>query len=137
MRYVEPATGGHRLRVLHVPDRRKRAVYLYLGSPTIDFAGVSLNRYEQLLLDYVQSHPDESDYWEVQVRALEDSHPAQLARVHELNRLLWAYFVERGGSVAQFGDIFSREGDAVISMRNLAEYLIERWTPPPRRGSRS
>lgn len=114
-----------------------QAVCLYLGPPTTDFSGVSLNRYEQLLLDYVQSHPDESDYWEVQVRALEDSHPAHLTRVHELNRLLWAYFVERGGSVPQFGDIFNREGDAVISMRNLAEYLIERWTPPPRRGSRA
>lgn len=98
---------------------------------------MSLNRYEQLLLDYVQSHPDESDYWEVQVLALQDTQPAHLARVHELNRLLWAYFVERGSSVARFGDIFAREGNAVISMRNLAEYLIERWTPPSRKRSRS
>lgn len=112
-------------------------VCLYLDRLTPDFAGVSLNRYEQLLLDYVQVNPDECDYWEVQVRALQDSHPAHLDRVLELNRLLWAYFIERGGSVPPFVDILSREGDAVISMRNLAEFLIERWTPRPRKRSRS
>ncbi len=134
MRFVEPATGGRWLRVLRVPDRNDFRVYLYLRGPRPDFAGVSLNRYEQLLLDYIQSQPDESDFWEVQVKALQDSHPAHLARVHELNRLLWAYFVERGGSVPSFAEI-TGTGDTAISMRNLAEFLIERWSPRPRRRS--
>jgi len=95
---------------------------------------VSLNRYEQMLLDYVRDHQDESDYWQGIVRDLGRTHPDRAGRSQELNRLLWAYFRERAGHVPPFSDVFNREGQAAISMRNLAEYLIERWTPAVRAG---
>ena len=98
---------------------------------------MSLNRYEQLLLDYVRDHQDESDYWQGIVRDLGATHPGRIGQVQELNRLLWAYFRERAGHVPPFSDVFKREGQAVISMRNLAEYLIERWTPKTRAGRRA
>lgn len=90
-----------------------------------------------MLLDYVREHQDESDYWEGIVRDLGHTHPGRIGRVQELNRLLWAYFRERAGQVPPFSDVFNLEGPAVISMRNLAEYLIERWTPKTRTGRRS
>ena len=101
-----------------------------------DLRGVSLNRYEQILLDYFRDNQDESDYWQVVARDLGHSHPNQIARVQELSRLLWAYFRERADHVAPFSHVFNREGQSVISMHNLAHYLIERWTPTTRTGRR-
>ena len=98
---------------------------------------MSLNRYEQMLLDYVRDHQDESDYWQGIVRDLGHTHPGRIGRVQELNRLLWSYFRERADHAPPFSDVFSREGQAAISMRNLAEYLIERWTPTVRAGRRT
>jgi len=100
------------------------------------FPPVSLNRYEQMLLDYVRDHQDESDHWRNIVRDLRHTHPGRTVRSQELNRLLWAYFQERAAHVPPFSGVFKREGQAVISMQNLAEYLIDRWTPALRAGRR-
>lgn len=90
---------------------------------------MSLNRYEQMLLDYVHAHPDETDFWQQQVEALRLSHPVHNRRVEELSRRLWEYSLERGRHVPGLASVFTREGPVTISMRNLAEYLIERWSP--------
>ena len=129
MRFIGPATGGQPVAgspfVGGSPEKP-----LYLRRNQDKRLRVSLNRYEQMLLDYVHEHPDETDFWRNQVTALRESYPEHTRRVEELNRMLWSYYAERGRHVPRFATVFSREGRATISMRNLAEYLIERWSPP-------
>jgi hypothetical protein len=96
---------------------------------------MSLNRYEQILYDYISAHPEENRFWQDKVRAAagEAVRPAAAAG---LNQELWDYFVERSGHVPPFSEIASREGLARISMMNLAEFLLSQWAPPqPKRAS--
>jgi hypothetical protein len=90
--------------------------------------GVSLNRYEQTLYDYVKSHPDERQYWQDKVRALvADSidTPAGVARV---DSELWRYFEERSAVLPSFGGTERQSGLRRTSMKSLAELLIRLWT---------
>src|ERR1017187_10281439 len=57
--------------------------------------GMSLNRYEQTLYDYVKGHADERQHWQHKVRAiLADSAeiPGAVARI---DSELWRYYEER------------------------------------------
>lgn len=88
---------------------------------------MSLNRSEQMVLDYVGSHPDERQYWMDKVRSTSrtssDDHEA--ARLLELE--LWAYYLERSQVVEPFKSTVLREGKTRTSMRNLAEYWCRLW----------
>jgi hypothetical protein len=91
---------------------------------------VSLNRSEQSLLDYVEKHSEERQYWLHKVRA----DAAGCTNDHEaatvLEPELWRYYVERSQVVPIFIEHAQREGLRRTSMRNLAEYLIRLWAAP-------
>jgi hypothetical protein len=96
---------------------------------------MSLNRFEQQVLDYIQRNPEERHYWEQKVRAVAaaegDVHAASLA----LDAGLWDYVQERARVVAEFREYGPPPGRAVakrISLRNLAEYWLRMWAPPKR-----
>ncbi len=91
---------------------------------------MSLNRYEQMLLDYVQSHPDEKHYWKERVLEIDKLPLLREQIVIELNGQLWSYFEERSRHESPFKDIVMHEGSGKISMLNLSEYLLATWTPP-------
>lgn len=96
-------------------------------------AGVSLNRSEQQLFDYVQKHPEELRFWGDKVRAIGASADPHAAAVR-LEAELWAYYKERSEVVPNFRAQAAREGLARVSLRNLSEYLLRLWCPPrPRR----
>ena len=97
---------------------------------------MSLNRSEQLLHDYVQSHPDERQYWisKVQTIVRESSEPAQ--GVSRLDAELWRYYLERSEVAPVFITAAKAFGLKRTSMKNLSEYLIRVWTEPrPRKVS--
>lgn len=91
---------------------------------------MSLNRSEQMIMDYVQSHAEERQYWQEKVRStvrtcVNDAEAASL-----LDTDLWYYFRERSQVVEPFKGFAKREGLQRTSMKNLAEYWIRVWMPP-------
>lgn len=92
---------------------------------------MSLNRSEQLVLDYFQSHPEERHHWQSKVRkTAAESLDIHLA-ASRLDGELWRYYEERSAVVAPFREVAQREGLRRVSMKNLAEYLIRLWAPSP------
>jgi hypothetical protein len=96
---------------------------------------MSLNRFEQQVLDYIQRNPEERHYWEQKVRAVAaaegDVHTASLV----IDAALWEYVQERARVVAEFSEYGPPPGKAFakrISLRNLAEYWLRMWVPPKR-----
>ncbi|ACB73391.1 hypothetical protein [Opitutus terrae] len=94
---------------------------------------MSLNRSEQMVFDYIQTHPEERQYWVEKVqktsRAASDQHEA----ARELANDLWRYFEERSAVASPFKEMAQREGVRQTSMKNLAEYLLRLWTTPRRK----
>lgn len=88
--------------------------------------GVSLNRYEQAIFEYLQSHPEEGRHWEnkVATRAARGELPASL-----LVEELWEYVRERSVHTQPFSDWAARGGVQRSSLRNLADYLLRLWGP--------
>jgi|GEM_PF-737910 len=96
--------------------------------------GVSLNRFEQALYDYVKGHPEERQYWHDKVRALLAESVDMAGAVARVDSELWRYFVERSSVLPAFGGTERGPGIRRTSMKNLAEFLIRLWTEPrPRR----
>jgi hypothetical protein len=93
-------------------------------------AGVSLNRSEQMIFDYLQGNPDERHFWQDKVRSTAKSEPDEHEAARLLEADLWGYYVERSGVVSPFRDEAGREGLPRTSMRNLAELLLRLWTEP-------
>jgi hypothetical protein len=95
------------------------------------FYGMSLNRYEQALCDYISRQAEERRHW--QQKVAETTHrpadPAATSRL--LERELWDYFAERSQHVAGLCDL-NAGGLRRVSMQNLAEYLVRLWGPPPK-----
>jgi hypothetical protein len=93
---------------------------------------MSLNRVEQMLLDYWEKHLDEKRHWQFKVReAAAAADPLAAARLIE--RDLWRYFEERSGQVEPFRSTAGRYGCQRISLLNLAEYVVRLWGPPVKR----
>jgi hypothetical protein len=106
---------------------KSNAVVLHKNSPSM-----SLNRYEQAVYDYWETHPEEKRHWHTKVCEAargETAEPGHAAR--ELERELWAYLVERTQHVPQFRDL-NTGGLRRISLLNLADYLMRLWGPPPK-----
>ncbi len=96
------------------------------------FFCMSLNRCEQTVFDYWQSHPDERSHWRSKVNEVAQNQagsPVEMAR--RLERELWEYFIERTRHVAPFREVNAGELRRV-SLMNLAEYVILLWGPPPK-----
>jgi hypothetical protein len=83
-----------------------------------------------MILDYVQSHADERQYWQDKVRTVAGNTPSDPAAATELDFELWHYYAERSRVVDPFKAIVQKEGLKRISMRNLAEYWLRIWTSP-------
>jgi len=83
-----------------------------------------------MILDYVQLHADERQFWQDKVRSIGKSAPTDAAAASELDIELWQYFVERSRVVEPFKSAAQRDGLKRISMRSLAEYWIRMWIAP-------
>ena len=99
--------------------------------------GMSLNRNEQMLCDYVLANSDERHFWEekVHTRAKEsqDRHAVSAALAEEL----WRYFEERSGVAEPFRGQALREGLLRTSMRNLADLWLRQWAPIKTKAART
>jgi hypothetical protein len=93
-------------------------------------ARVSLNRCEQRLFDYLQTHKDERQFWEGKVRIFVREVPDDHLAASRLDAELWRYYMERSAVVEPFKSAASHEGLRRTSMRNLAELLVRLWTEP-------
>src|SRR5689334_19554096 len=93
-------------------------------------AGVSLNRTEQRLFDYVERHPEERHFWFGKVQRIAGELPDPHAAATRLEVELWNYYRERAGVAAELREAAQREGLARTSMKNLAEYLMRLWVAP-------
>lgn len=92
------------------------------------FYGMSLNRYEQALCDYISRQAEERRHWQQKV-ADATRRPADPATVsHSLERDLWDYFTERSRQVPALRDL-NAGGLRRVSLQNLAEYLLRLWGP--------
>lgn len=94
---------------------------------------MSLNRSEQMVFDYIQSHPEERQYWVDKVRKTSGAHADDHAAAMLLESELWRYFEERSGVASPFREEAQRHGLRRTSMRNLAEYVLRLWAPPRRK----
>lgn len=90
---------------------------------------MSLNRYEQMLFNYVDSNPDERVYWRSRVTELANSKRRREEAVLNLNQMLWEYFEERARFESPFREVAIHEGLQRISMLNLSERLLALWAP--------
>lgn len=94
---------------------------------------MSLNRSEQALYDYIQTHRDERQFWEQKVH----SAAVRARDAHEvaarLEGELWRYFEERSAVASPLKEQARVDGLKKTSMRNLAELLVRLWTSPEER----
>ena len=91
---------------------------------------MSLNRSEQMVFDYLKSHPDERHYWVAKVQKTAAAGADEALATARLESELWRYFEERSAVAAPFKDVARREGLQRTSMKNLAEHLLRLWVAP-------
>lgn len=97
---------------------------------------MSLNRCEQMILDYVMSHKEERQFWEEKVRSAGRASADDHGAAFQLDMDLWDYFRERSAVTEPFKGHAQREGLRRISMKNLAEYWLRVWLPPRKKKTR-
>jgi hypothetical protein len=91
---------------------------------------MSLNRCEQRVFDYLQTHPEERHYWQGKFqRALKAAEDERVA-VDNLAHDLWFYYEERSAVASPFMEATRVEGLRRTSMKNLAELLWRLWIQP-------
>ena len=91
---------------------------------------MSLNRFEQLVFDYLRGHADERQYWQDKVRMIVTQSRSLHQAAAQLDGEFWRYFEERSGSVPTFKKMMGSPAPRRVSMTNLAELLIRLWTEP-------
>lgn len=91
---------------------------------------MSLNRCEQRIFDYLQSHPDERHHWQTKFQTAAKSADSVHVASDQLARELWSYYEERSVVVQPFKEAVRIEGLHRTSMKNLAELLLRLWTEP-------
>jgi hypothetical protein len=94
------------------------------------FGGVSLNRSEQQIFEYIEANREERHFWEYKVRAFASKSMELTAAAHLIEGELWRYYVERAAVVPEFKRIVEREGLRRVSMHNLADHLLRLWVAP-------
>ena len=92
--------------------------------------GMSLNRAEQRLFDYIQGNPEERQYWQTKVQTIAAGAGDIHAAASGLKSELWRYHEERSAVVPAFGDPAVRGTGGRTSMKNLAEHLLRLWVAP-------
>ncbi len=112
-------------------QRRARGGFCSCFSEGASHVGrMSLNRSEQRVFDYVQSHPDERHYWITKVQTVCRGAQNDLAAVIPLELELWRYYVERSAVASPFKEAARVEGLKRTSMKNLAELWVRLWAEP-------
>lgn len=106
-----------------------RVCSCYCGRWT-HFGGVSLNRSEQQIYEYIEANREERHFWEYKVRGYASKSPELSEAARQIEGELWRYYLERSAVVPDFKRIAEREGLRRVSFRNLAEYLLRLWVPP-------
>ena len=91
---------------------------------------MSLNRSEQRVFDYLQSHADERLFWQQKVRGVAKNVENDHVAVARLEPELWRYYVERSAVVPSFREAARIEGLGRTSMKNLAELMLRLWVEP-------
>lgn len=91
---------------------------------------MSLNRSEQRVYDYWQSHRDERQFWQEKVRACAKSSADDHVAAAWLDGELWRYYQERSAVAAPFKEAVVHEGLKRTSMKNLAELVLRLWVEP-------
>ena len=94
------------------------------------FGGVSLNRSEQQIFEYIETNRDERHFWEYKVRDFASKFADLSEAASLIESELWRYYVERSGVVPELKRMAEREGLHRMSMRNLADYLLRLWVEP-------
>ncbi len=87
---------------------------------------MSLNRYEQLLYDYIESLPEERRFWFDRVVEVAATNRRRETAALILNAELWEYFEERSRHESAFANVVGG-GMGKLSMLNLSEYLLRMW----------
>ena len=93
-------------------------------------SGMSLNRCEQRVFDYLQRHPEERQYWQGKFQRAAKVTTAEHVVVEQLEPELWRYYEERSAVAAVFKEAAQHEGVRRTSMKNLAELLLRLWIEP-------
>lgn len=110
---------------------RSGAVFrLFLAGGPPRCRPMSLNAAEQMVFDYVQSHPEERHFWVAKVQSTFKEAAEEHLAATRLAEDLWSYFEERSGVASPFREQAAREGVRRTSMKNLAEYMLRLWTEP-------
>jgi hypothetical protein len=91
---------------------------------------MSLNRSEQRVYDYLQSHKDERHYWQGKFQRLAKALDDERVAIERLEPELWRYYLERSSVASPFKEMAAIEGIQRTSMKNLAELLMRLWTEP-------
>lgn len=91
---------------------------------------MSLNRCEQRVFDYLQSHPDERQHWQGKFQSVTKASADDHVAATRLELELWRYYEERSAVASPFKEAVQFEGLRRTSMKNLAELLIRLWTEP-------
>ncbi|HEY1765116.1 MAG TPA: hypothetical protein VGF85_09340 [Opitutaceae bacterium] len=91
---------------------------------------MSLNRFEQLVYDYVRGHADERQYWQDKVRRIVTQSDSVAQAAARLDGEFWRYFEERSDSIPTFRMMMGVPAPRRVSMVNLAELLIRLWVDP-------
>jgi hypothetical protein len=91
---------------------------------------MSLNRCEQRVFDYLQTHPEERHYWEGKFQRAMKATGDERVAVDSLSQELWSYYEERSSVASPFKEAASVEGLRRTSMKNLAELLLRLWVAP-------
>jgi hypothetical protein len=91
---------------------------------------MSLNRSEQRVFDYLQSHPDERHYWQGKFQRLAKAAENERIAIEQLEPELWRYYEERSAVASPFKEAAAVEGTRRTSMKNLAELLMRLWIEP-------
>lgn len=95
------------------------------------FAGMSLNRSEELLRTYLEANPEERQHWREKVRRQARDFSDPHAWATRLEADLWLYFRERAECRPGEFQVPAGQKPARVSLRNLAELLIRLWGVPP------
>ena len=112
-------------------QRRRKARFCgCFWSHATHVGGMSLNRFEQRVFDYLQGHRDERQFWQEKVRGIVKSLNDDHAAAARLDGEFWRYYVERSGVVPLFKEAARHEGMKRTSMKNLAELVIRLWVEP-------
>ncbi|MEO5958557.1 MAG: hypothetical protein ABIZ49_09970 [Opitutaceae bacterium] len=91
---------------------------------------MSLNRGEQRIFDYLQSHREERHYWQTKVQTVSKADPDEFAAAARLEGDLRRYYEERRAMVDSLREAARVEGPGRTSMKNLAELLLRLWAEP-------